>query len=43
VNNTPEFMEKVMQINLMGPIALTQALLPSMIQAGRIHPPARFA
>ena len=34
VNNTPEFMEKVMQINLMGPIALTQALLPSMIQAG---------
>jgi 2-hydroxycyclohexanecarboxyl-CoA dehydrogenase len=34
VNNTPEFMHKVMQINLMGPITLTQALLPTMIQAG---------
>lgn len=34
VNNTPEFMSKVMQINLMGPILLTQALLPTMIQAG---------
>jgi 2-hydroxycyclohexanecarboxyl-CoA dehydrogenase len=34
VNNTPEFMNKVMQINLMGPITLTQALLPTMIQAG---------
>lgn len=34
VNNTPEFMDKVIQINLMGPMALTKALLPSMIQAG---------
>jgi len=34
VNNTPEFMRKVMQINLMGPILLTQALLPTMIEAG---------
>jgi 2-hydroxycyclohexanecarboxyl-CoA dehydrogenase len=34
VNNTPEFMNKVMQINLMGPIILTQALLPTMIQEG---------
>lgn len=34
INNSPEFMSKVMQINLMGPIMLTQALLPTMIQAG---------
>jgi 2-hydroxycyclohexanecarboxyl-CoA dehydrogenase len=34
VNNTPEFMDKVIQINLMGPMTLTKALLPSMIQAG---------
>ncbi|MCC6473097.1 MAG: SDR family oxidoreductase [Burkholderiales bacterium] len=33
VENTPEFWDKVMAINLMGPIRLTRALLPAMFEA----------
>jgi len=33
VENTAEFMDKVLAINLMGPLRLTRALLPSMIAA----------
>ncbi len=33
VENTPDFMDKVMAINLMGPLRLTRELLPSMIAA----------
>ncbi len=38
VENTPEFWQRVMDINLMGPIRLTHALLPRMFEArsGRI-------
>lgn len=38
IENTPEFWQQVMDINLMGPIRLTHALLPSMFEArsGRI-------
>jgi 2-hydroxycyclohexanecarboxyl-CoA dehydrogenase len=38
VRNTPEFWQRVMDINLMGPIRLTHALLPPMFDArtGRI-------
>jgi 2-hydroxycyclohexanecarboxyl-CoA dehydrogenase len=35
IENTPAFMERVIAINLAGPIHLTQALLPPMIAAGR--------
>jgi 2-hydroxycyclohexanecarboxyl-CoA dehydrogenase len=35
VDNTPEFIEKVLKINLQGPIRLTQALLKPMIEANR--------
>lgn len=33
VQNTPEFWDTVIQINLMGPIRLTRALLPPMLEA----------
>jgi 2-hydroxycyclohexanecarboxyl-CoA dehydrogenase len=33
VENTPEFWQRVMEINLMGPIRLTHALLPPMFEA----------
>ena len=33
VENTPEFWDRVMNINLMGPIRLTHRLLPSMFEA----------
>jgi 2-hydroxycyclohexanecarboxyl-CoA dehydrogenase len=33
VENTPEFWDKVMNINLMGPIRLTRRLLPPMFEA----------
>jgi 2-hydroxycyclohexanecarboxyl-CoA dehydrogenase len=33
VENTPEFWDRVMAINLMGPIRLTRALLPAMFEA----------
>jgi 2-hydroxycyclohexanecarboxyl-CoA dehydrogenase len=33
IENTPEFWDRVMNINLMGPIRLTQRLLPSMFEA----------
>lgn len=33
VENTQEFMDRVIAINLMGPVRLTQALLPGMIAA----------
>jgi 2-hydroxycyclohexanecarboxyl-CoA dehydrogenase len=38
LENTPEFWQRVMDINLMGPIRLTHALLPAMFEArtGRI-------
>lgn len=38
VENTPDFWERVMEVNLMGPIRLTHALLPPMFEArtGRI-------
>lgn len=38
VENTPDFWQRVMEINLMGPIRLTQALLPAMFEArfGRV-------
>ena len=38
IENTPEFWQQVMDINLMGPIRLTHALLPAMFEArsGRI-------
>ena len=35
VDNTPEFIEKVLKINLQGPIRLTQSLLKPMIEANR--------
>jgi 2-hydroxycyclohexanecarboxyl-CoA dehydrogenase len=35
VDNTPEFIERVLKINLQGPVRLTQALLKPMIEAGR--------
>ncbi|MBV7484864.1 SDR family NAD(P)-dependent oxidoreductase [Bordetella sp. BOR01] len=35
IDNTPEFIDKVLSINLAGPVLLTQALLPSMIAANR--------
>jgi len=35
IENTPEFMDRVIAINLGGPVHLTQALLPPMIQANR--------
>jgi 2-hydroxycyclohexanecarboxyl-CoA dehydrogenase len=35
VDNTPEFIERVLKINLQGPIRLTQALLKPMIEANR--------
>ena len=34
VDNTPEFMDKVIGINLMGPVRLTKALLPKMMESG---------
>lgn len=34
VENTSEFMDKVIAINMGGPIRLTQALLPAMIEGG---------
>ena len=33
IENTPEFWDRVMNINLMGPIRLTHRLLPSMFEA----------
>lgn len=33
IENTPEFWDRVMNINLMGPIRLTQRLLPPMFEA----------
>jgi 2-hydroxycyclohexanecarboxyl-CoA dehydrogenase len=33
VENTPEFMDKVLAINLTGPLRLTREILPSMIKA----------
>ena len=35
IDNTPEFIEKILKINLQGPIRLTQALLKPMIEANR--------
>lgn len=35
VDNTPEFIERVLKINLQGPVRLTQSLLKPMIEAGR--------
>lgn len=35
MQNTPEFMDKVIAINLGGPVHLTQALLPPMIAANK--------
>jgi 2-hydroxycyclohexanecarboxyl-CoA dehydrogenase len=35
VDNSPEFIERVLKINLQGPVRLTQALLKPMIEAGR--------
>jgi 2-hydroxycyclohexanecarboxyl-CoA dehydrogenase len=34
VENAPDYMERVVSINLTGPLHLTQALLPSMMAAG---------
>jgi len=34
LQNTPEFIDKVMAINLVGPINLTKVLLPAMIETG---------
>jgi len=34
IENAPEYMDKVVAINLNGPLHLTQALLPAMIAAG---------
>ncbi len=34
VANTPEFMERIVRLNLLGPIKLVRALLPAMIEAG---------
>lgn len=34
VENTSEFMDKVIGINLMGPVRLTKALLPKMMETG---------
>lgn len=34
VEATPEFIDKVMGINLLGPVRLTRALFPAMIQGG---------
>jgi 2-hydroxycyclohexanecarboxyl-CoA dehydrogenase len=33
IENTPDFWQRVMEINLMGPIRLTHALLPAMFEA----------
>ena len=35
VDNTPEFIERILKINLQGPLRLTQGLLKPMIEAGR--------
>lgn len=35
VENTPDFIERVLKINLQGPIRLTQGLLKPMMEAGR--------
>jgi 2-hydroxycyclohexanecarboxyl-CoA dehydrogenase len=35
IDNTPEFIDKVLKINLQGPIRLTQGLLRPMIEANR--------
>lgn len=35
VDNAPDYMERVIAINLNGPMHLTQALLPAMIAAGK--------
>lgn len=34
VDNTPEYMDKIVQLNLMGPINVTRALLPALIASG---------
>jgi 2-hydroxycyclohexanecarboxyl-CoA dehydrogenase len=34
LENTPEFIDRVLAINLRGPIGLTQKLLPGMVEAG---------
>lgn len=35
LDNSAEFMEHVVRLNLLGPVKLTRALLPAMIEAGR--------
>jgi 2-hydroxycyclohexanecarboxyl-CoA dehydrogenase len=34
LDNSLEFMERVVRLNLLGPVKLTKALLPAMIEAG---------
>lgn len=35
LDNTSAFMEQIVQVNLLGPVKLTHALLPTMVEAGR--------
>jgi 2-hydroxycyclohexanecarboxyl-CoA dehydrogenase len=35
LDNSPDFIERVLRLNLLGPIQLTRALLPAMVEAGR--------
>ena len=35
IDNTPDYMDRVIAVNLGGPVHLTQALLPPMIAAGK--------
>ncbi len=35
LDNSPEFIERVVRLNLLGPVQLTRALLPAMVGAGR--------
>lgn len=34
LENSPEFMDRIIRLNLLGPVKLTRALLPAMIEAG---------
>ncbi len=35
LDNSPEFLERIVQLNLLGPVKVTRALLPAMVGAGR--------
>jgi 2-hydroxycyclohexanecarboxyl-CoA dehydrogenase len=35
LDNSPDFIERIVRLNLLGPIQLTRALLPAMVEAGR--------